>query len=136
MTAQVLPDVEDMLCDALLAIAATVTPHPELEVAPPMIEVARVPGGPPAKPWQITPLVQLTHYGATRKESWALVEATDALLGALNPAGGRLAGWFVDLAEKRVDPALVPDKNPDVRAVPVVWRFVIRAQAAPAPVAP
>lgn len=131
--AAVFPDVERFLVAAFTGVVAdrVGTPHPNLVVAPPYLRVQRVPGGPGSQPWQIRPQVELVHYGATRAAAWDLEQRTDAMLRALNPCGGTLAGVFVDSALKVADPALIVDDNPELRPVVTVWRLAIRPQPDP-----
>lgn len=126
------PDVERFLVAAVKAAGPRAgTPHPALVVDPPFVRVQRVPGGPGGTPWQLRPQVEFVHYGATRAEAWQLEAITDRLFRGLTPAGGSLAGVFVDSAYKVADPALIVDDNPDLRPVVTVWRFALRPQADP-----
>jgi hypothetical protein len=120
------PDAELVAMDLLAPLAVTVTQTNE-NLTPPVVQVQRVGGTDNG----ITdrPRVQVTYFGATRPQAWALAGRGRQLVQAAAGtavSGAHVSGVFIDSTSTEAGGVQVPDPNRDIRKVIETYSLTYR----------
>jgi Protein of unknown function (DUF3168) len=115
------PDAELVFLDLLNGLAPSVT-HTDDNLTPPAIQVQRVGGSDNGVTDR--PQMQITCYGGTRAQAWALAEQVRQRIlaaGATTVTGDFVTGVLVD-STRTVTPAQqIPERNPNLAAVTALY---------------
>lgn len=120
------PDAELVMLDLLAPVAATVT-HTDDDLTAPTVQVARVGGSDDGVTDR--PRIQVTCYGATRAQAWALAEQARQIVtaaGGTAVSGDNVTGIYIDSARTATPAQQLPERNPDLRTVTATYLLGLR----------